>query len=632
LARLQNSGDGSKDVTRPIVLRFGIALGVLTGIGVAAAALVYLHFQETKLLAAAVTDSGRQRVLIVQASDLVTELSLETSEGARLVLQNGIARTAEDLADARVTVVQTREQALLVPNDDPVPELGAKIASFVGALKSIARAPPPAEADAGGFYRPVLLMADELLRAMARNQAVWEADAMEQGRHLLVLEWVMIAASAAILWGMAIFAFLPLWRRVRWHVRALEELNATLESRVKERTAVLQEREERFQAIFEQAAVGIVILTPDGRYLDANDAFCRIVGYEVDELRQRTYRDITCPEDLEHDLLQQNQMITGEIRTGMAEKRYLRKGGIPVWTSRAVSVVRKPTGEADYVIAVVKDISDRKRAEEEMRLAKEEAETASRSKTAFLANMSHELRTPLNAIIGFSEIIEGQVLGPIEVPHYVQYARNILDAGRHLLELINEILDMSRIEAGAATLRETEVDVKGIVESVVRLMGEGATAARLRMTTQSADDLPWLIADERHVRQVLFNLLSNAVKFTPAGGSIALTAGLTEQGDLSLSVADTGVGIADEDIPKVLRPFGQAENSLARRYEGVGLGLSIAKSLVELHGGRLSLESTVGVGTVVTAIFPADRVRPPAPPADAARQQPPAQRAATGGR
>jgi signal transduction histidine kinase len=267
-----------------------------------------------------------------------------------------------------------------------------------------------------------------------------------------------------------------------------------------------------------------------------------------------------------------------------------------------------------------------------MRLAKEEAETASRSKTAFLANMSHELRTPLNAIIGFSEIIEGQVLGPIEVPHYVQYARNILDAGRHLLELINEILDMSRIEAGAATLRETEVDVKGIVESVVRLMGEGATAARLRMTTQIADDLPWLIADERHVRQVLFNLLSNAVKFTPAGGSIALTAGLTEQGDLSLSVADTGVGIADEDIPKVLRPFGQAENSLARRYEGVGLGLSIAKSLVELHGGRLSLESTVGVGTVVTAIFPADRVRPPAPPADAARQQPPAQRAATGGR
>jgi PAS domain S-box-containing protein len=631
LPRPPESGDASKHVTRPIALRFGMALGVLTGIFVGAAALVYVHFEETKLLATAVTDAGRLRVLIVESSDLISELSSETSKAAQALLQNSIARVADDLADARVAVVRTREQAVLVPDNDPVPGLGAKIANFVAALKSVARTPPPAPADADDYYRPVVQSADELLRAIARNQAAWEANAIEQGRHLLMVEWLMIAGSVGVLWGMAIFAFLPLWRRVRRHVDELKELNATLEARVAERTADLQEREERFQAVFEQAAVGIALLTPDGRYLDANDAFCQIVDYSVDELRRMTFADITFSEDLEHDRLQQRRLNSGEIRSAATEKRYLRKDGTPVWVGRAVSTVRKPTGEVDYAIAVVKDISDRKRAEDEMRLAKEQAETASQSKTAFLANMSHELRTPLNAIIGFSEIIEGQALGPIETRRYVQYARNILDAGRHLLELINEILDMSKIEAGAATLRETEVDVRSIMDSAVRLMEEAASAAQLRVDVQAAEDLPRLIADERHVRQVLLNLLSNAVKFTPAGGSIKLAAGVTQEGDLSLSVVDTGVGIADEDIANVLRPFGQAENSLSRRHEGVGLGLSIAKSLVELHGGHLSLESKVGVGTTVTAIFPADRVRPASRPPEAARQ-PPTQRAAQGGR
>lgn len=246
-------------------------------------------------------------------------------------------------------------------------------------------------------------------------------------------------------------------------------------------------------------------------------------------------------------------------------------------------------------------------ASEELRGAKEEAELAARSKTEFLTNTTHELRTPLNAIIGFSEIMWSETFGPIGNDQYKGYVKDIYDSGSHLLGVINDILDMSRIEAGRAELREQELDIEKTVRDSIRFVAERAHEGELEVKVQVAERLPRLRADETKIRQILLNLLSNAVKFTPSGGTITVSAELATDGRVIVAVEDTGIGMAPEDLKSAMAPFGQVDGALTRKYEGTGLGLPLAKSLIELHGGILEMQSEPGRGTRVSMLLPAGR-------------------------
>ena len=240
--------------------------------------------------------------------------------------------------------------------------------------------------------------------------------------------------------------------------------------------------------------------------------------------------------------------------------------------------------------------------------ARRRAEAANISKSRFLAQMSHELRTPLNAILGFSEVMKSEVFGEHSVPAYKEYSADIHNSGVHLLGLINEILDLSRIEAGRYELNEESISLAGVTEDCHHLLKLRATNRGITIHEMFEPELPRLWADERAARQICLNLLSNAIKFTPQGGEIWLKVGWTASGGQYLSVQDTGPGIPEDEIPVVLASFGQGSNSIKSAEQGAGLGLPIAKSLIDLHGGTFTLKSKLRIGTEVIVTFPPERV------------------------
>jgi signal transduction histidine kinase len=245
----------------------------------------------------------------------------------------------------------------------------------------------------------------------------------------------------------------------------------------------------------------------------------------------------------------------------------------------------------------------------ELSVAKTAAEQASRAKSEFLANMSHELRTPLNAIIGFSDIMRFEQLGAMGQPRYREYATDINHSGQHLLAIINDILDMAKIEAGKFELLNESISLPDLFESCLRLFHERAQQAGLEIATDIEPQLPLLRGDSRALRQILINLISNALKFTARGGSVSLGAKFdTERSELMLSVSDTGCGIAEGDLQRIFQPFAQGDSGISRRYEGTGLGLAIVKALTERHGARIMIESVLNKGTTVRLLFPLSRV------------------------
>jgi signal transduction histidine kinase len=273
-------------------------------------------------------------------------------------------------------------------------------------------------------------------------------------------------------------------------------------------------------------------------------------------------------------------------------------------------VVRQRTAElSDRNDELRTEVAQRQRTEMDLRAAKEVAESANHAKSEFLAAVSHELRTPLNAIIGFSALLSGETAVNLNEEKSRAYADDIHRSGTHLLSLINDILDLSRAEVGKVEVNETLVDLPDIIPGNLAIVRPRAEAAGVALVTDVSPDLPHLYADERKLSQILLNLLSNAIKFTPDGGTVTVAAALDGDGDLVIMVADTGIGIAKADLERVFEPFVQLDSSLARKYEGTGLGLALSQRWVHLHGGSLVLESELGAGTAAKIRFPRERAR-----------------------
>ncbi|RMD64461.1 MAG: PAS domain S-box protein [Alphaproteobacteria bacterium] len=375
--------------------------------------------------------------------------------------------------------------------------------------------------------------------------------------------------------------------------------------------SALRHSEEQFRNLVEGSIQGVMIhrgLRP----LFVNRAWVDIFGYgdPAEILAMESVLPLISEAWRARFAQHYNAASSVSARPPEREIAGIRRDGSLVWFEHyARPVVWDGEGA---VQSVVVDVTARKQMEEQLRLARDEAELASRAKSEFLANMSHELRTPLNAIIGFSELIRDQRIGPIGNAKYAEYASDIFSAGQHLLEVINDILDLSKIESGTEALNEQEIDVADLLYTSMVMVRQRAQANDITLECDPIGDFPALRADLRKMKQILINLLSNAIKFTPAGGTVRLSAGYGMAEGVRFQVSDTGIGIAAEDIPKALAPFQQVESSLSRSHEGSGLGLPLAKALVEMHGGTLELESEPGRGTTVTVRLPARRlIQPP---------------------
>ena len=373
--------------------------------------------------------------------------------------------------------------------------------------------------------------------------------------------------------------------------------------------AVARRKERQIRRVVEGSLQGVIVRTSDD-VLFVNDGFARLVGYEtaqeVLKLDPTTMNEFIHPDD--------RQMIVERIQARMAgreplshyEFRLVRHDGTIVWTDTQAALVNWDGQPAS--LSWLTDITDRKRTEEELVKSKEAAEFANRAKTEFLANMSHELRTPLNAILGFSEVIETEMFGPVGSSRYVDYAHDIHESGEHLLDLINDVLDLSKLEAGKLDLHESDVSLPDVVERCAALVRGRAEKARVTFHAEMPPALPELRADARALKQILLNLLTNAVKFTPEHGKVTLTVSDGGPKGLVIAVSDTGIGMSAADIDVALSPFGQIDSELGRKHEGTGLGLPITRSLVKLHGGDIAIASTPGEGTTITVTFPASRM------------------------
>ncbi len=345
----------------------------------------------------------------------------------------------------------------------------------------------------------------------------------------------------------------------------------------------------------------LFVLGPDGTIRTTNRAAGRLIGCAYESLIGRPYSDL-----FEFPKGQAFELGTAHLINGEAMLRCSDDERNPVLVSSSPIALRDESRQG--AVCVVRDITELKNSAAELLAAKEKAELANRSKSEFLANMSHELRTPLNAIIGFSETMRYQIFGPLGSEKYEEFAQDIHESGQHLLEIITDLLDMSKIEAGKIELKEDWFDLRATAHAAVRLINARNVGnehpVELRVDGQTA-----LYGDELLVKQMMINLLTNSSKFTPPDGRISLRIRETPGGGVAFAVRDSGIGMEKSDIPTVLEPFVQVDNVLSRSHSGTGLGLPLVRAHAQLHGARLRLLSRPGLGTVAIVEFPAERTR-----------------------
>lgn len=370
---------------------------------------------------------------------------------------------------------------------------------------------------------------------------------------------------------------------------------------------------DRFLHAIESRSEGISLWDRDDRFVICNSQYRKQSGAAHDALT---------PGHSFEDYIRRS-IETGEIAIGdrdpeqwLAERlAHHRLGPVTFELERGgtwLLVHEAPAPDGGTLIAVT-DISELKRRERDLRAAVHQAELANRTKSEFLATMSHELRTPLNAVLGFAEMIRDRALGADAIDKYAEYAGHIHASGRHLLALINDVLEMSKIEAGRYELHEERMDVRDAIAEALVMIRPRAAEARVKIRRRVASTLPPVYADARGMRQVLLNVLSNATKFTPAGGRIEVTAGLEPGGSLAVTISDTGIGIDPRQIERVFEPFRQLERVENRRFGGTGLGLAISRNIMRLHGGDVTIAPRDDGGTAVRITLPPDRVLADAP-------------------
>ncbi|MBO6824788.1 MAG: PAS domain S-box protein [Sneathiella sp.] len=374
----------------------------------------------------------------------------------------------------------------------------------------------------------------------------------------------------------------------------------------------LGKSELNYRRLFENATEGVLQIDRKGMLLNCNPALASILCFdspaemmaEEKTLGQLVYVDQATAKT-HIDLLSKGQVLIGEVH------RWRRKDGELIWGEINAHPVKNEEGEILFHEGTFTNVDERMKAEINLRRAKEEAEFANRAKSEFLANMSHELRTPLNAVIGFSEILRTEAFGKLGHENYKDYSNDIHSAGEHLLRVINDILDVAKIEAGQMQLYEREVRLHDVVQSSFRMLSVRADQNEVSLNMEVPADLPTMIADETRLKQIFVNLISNAVKFTKPGGAVSVRASLLNSGELQIKIIDTGVGIAEKDIPTVLSRFGQAQTSYARTNEGTGIGLTLVQLIVEMHQGHFELQSVLDVGTTCIVTFPRSRISAP---------------------
>jgi PAS domain S-box-containing protein len=369
----------------------------------------------------------------------------------------------------------------------------------------------------------------------------------------------------------------------------------------------LMATQERLEDVIRMVSDWVWEIDPDGNFTVVSERVQQAIGYHPRELLGTPITRLAAESSGAEALLGRFQTVAPfrdlsfVVRAKNHGERTLLISAVPVFDSDG--------GRHLGYRGTASDITDLSERERSILAAKEAAEQASRSKSKFLANMSHELRTPLNAIIGFSDMMALAIHGPMGSPAYEQYAADINGSAKHLLAIINDILDVAKIEAGRLDLIEEETLAASLCEVALKLVQDRAKEHGVVLHFEPAPNLPNVVIDQRAIRQVLLNLLSNAIKFTKPGGEVTLRAQLSMEDELLLQVCDTGIGMREEDLSRVLEPFVQVENELTRRFEGTGLGLSLSKQLVELHGGRLGIVSKPNFGTTVTVYLPASRMR-----------------------
>ncbi|HSC18779.1 MAG TPA: PAS domain-containing sensor histidine kinase [Rhizomicrobium sp.] len=388
---------------------------------------------------------------------------------------------------------------------------------------------------------------------------------------------------------------------------------AAAQDRQRRANAAAAEGAAMYRFLADNAMDLITLHEGDGRILFASPAAQGLLGRAPESLLQIAPASLAHPEDTR---AMQRAFAEASYygRAGVAEVRLKRTDGSFVWTEVRCRPAEQVPGGPSEIVAVTRDITERKAQELALIEARETAESASRAKSAFLANMSHELRTPLNAIIGFSEVMTHEMFGPLGGLRYREYVSLIHESGGHLLELINGILDMSKIEAGKFELCEEVFQLPEVTAQAMRFVKMQADRKGVVLKTSLPPECTEIFADRRAVKQMLVNLLTNAVKFTPRGGEVKLTA-IREDAGIEISVRDTGAGISPDDLQRLGRPFEQASGTQVKAQEGTGLGLALIKALVAMHGGEAVIESELGKGTAVRLLLPHAGVTKGAEPA-----------------